>query len=149
MSKVEELKDEILEYFENNEEEFNEVIEDLDSYCGYLGDDRYYYMEDLDEIYHDQPATEILYRAFYGHDGDTWSTDSRGDRTYGEFNPNREYFYFNGYGNLVSTDFKDYSNRLDKYFVEKVIDNADNITLPNEVKELIYEICKVEDEEDV
>ena len=149
MGRVEELKDEILEYFENNEEEFNEVIEDLDSYCGYLGDDRYYYMEDLDELYHDQPATEILYRAFYGHDGDTWSTDSRGDRTYGEFNPNREYFYFNGYGNLVSSDYKDYSNRLDKYFVEKVIDNADNITLPSEVQELIDEICKAEDEEDV
>lgn len=149
MGRVEELKDEILEYFKNNEDEFNEVIEDLDSYCGYLGDDRYYYMEDLDELYHDQPATEVLYRAFYGHDSDTWSTDSRGDRTYGEFNPNREYFYFNGYGNLVSSDYKDYSGRLDKYFVEKVIDNADNITLPNEVQELIYEICKEEDEEDV
>lgn len=149
MGRVEELKDEILEYFKNNEDEFNEVIEDLDSYCGYLGDDRYYYMEDLDELYHDQPATEVLYRAFYGHDADTWSTDSRGDRTYGEFNPNREYFYFNGYGNLVSSDYKDYSGRLDKYFVEKVIDNADNITLPNEVQELIYEICKEEDEEDV
>ena len=149
MGRVEELKDEILEYFENNEEEFNEVIEDLDSYCGYLGDDRYYCMEELDELYHDQPATEILYRAFYGHDEDTWSTDSRGDRTYGEFNPNREYFYFNGYGNLVSSDYKDYSGKLDKYFVEKVIDNADNIALPNEVQELIDEICKEEDEEDV
>lgn len=149
MDKVEELKDEILEYFEENETEFNEVIEDLDSYCGYLGDDRVYYMEELDELYYDMKPIDVLYRAFYGHDDDTYSTDSRGDREYGEFNPNRNYFYFNGYGNLVSTDFKDYSSQLDMNFVEKVIDNADNITLPNEVKELIYEICKVEDEEDV
>lgn len=41
---VEEIKEEIKAYFEENEEEYNEVIEDLDSYNGYLGDDRYYNM---------------------------------------------------------------------------------------------------------
>lgn len=143
---LDEAKDMILEYFEENEEDFNDVIEDLDSWCGYLGDDRYYYMEELDELYHGQPATEILYRAFYGHDSDTWDTDSRGDKTYGEFNPNRTYFYFNGYGNLVSSDYKDYSAHLDMYFIEKVIERADDLSLPDEVKEIIEQIG---DEEDV
>lgn len=143
---LDEAKDLILEYFENNEDDFIEVIEDLDSWCGYLGDDRYYYMEELDELYHDQPATEILYRAFYGHDGDTWETDSSGNRTYEEFNPNRTYFYFNGYGNFVSSDYKDYSSHLDMYFIEKVIERADDLSLPDEVKDIIEQIG---DEENV
>lgn len=149
MGRIEELKDEILEYFEENEDEFNEVIEDLDSWCGYLGDDRYYYMEELDELYHDQPATEILYRAYYGHD-EFYTTDSHGERQYEEFNPNRTYFYFNGYGNLVSADYKDYTDKLDKYFVDKIIDDASHLsTLPERVKELINMIEESEDEEDV
>lgn len=149
MSRVDEIKDEILEYFEENETEFNEVIEELDSWCGYLGDDRIFYMEELDELYYDMKPVDVLYRAFYGHDDDTYSTDSRGDREYGEFNPNRNYFYFNGYGNLVSTDFKDYSSQLDMDFVEKVIDEANNLgTLPDEVWELIKEIANEEERED-
>lgn len=148
MSRVDEIKDEILEYFKENESEFNEVIEDLDSWCGYLGDDRIYDMEELDELYYDMKPVDVLYRAFYGHDDDTYSTDSRGDREYGEFNPNRNYFYFNGYGNLVSTDFKDYSSQLDMYFVEKVINEANNLNLPEEVWELIKEIANEEESED-
>ena len=40
----------ILEYFKNNEEIFNNCIEELDSYNGYLNDDRYYEMEMLNDI---------------------------------------------------------------------------------------------------
>lgn len=149
MGKIEQLKDEILEYFENNEDEFNDVIEDLDSWCGYLGDDRYYYMEELDELYSGMPAIEVLYRAFYGHDDETWSMDSSGNKEYGEFNPNRTYFYFNGYGNLVSSDYKDYSSHLNMYFVEKVIERANDLTLPGLVLEAIAEMEESEDEENV
>ena len=113
----------ILEYFKENEDVFNDCIEELDSYNGYLGDDRYYTMDDLDEIYHDSDPSEILARAFYGYDEETWTTDGSGNKTYGAFNPNREYFRFNGYGNLVSADYKDYSAQLDEYAVEKMLDN--------------------------
>ena len=150
MNRIDEIKDEMLEYFEENESEFNEVIEDLDSWCGYLGDDRYYYMEELDELYYEMKPLDILYRAFYGHDDDTYSTDSRGDREYGEFNPNREYFYFNAYGNLVSSDYKDYTVHLDMYFIDKVISEVANLdSIPEEVMEMIREIEESEDEEDV
>ena len=128
----------IIAYFEENEDEYNDVIEELDSYNGYLGDDRYYNMEDLDEFYSGQPASEILARAFYGHDAETWTTDDHGNKTYGEFNPNREYFYYNGYGNLVSADYKDYSAHLDKWFAEKLIDEAYNLdNIPDDVMEII------------
>lgn len=142
MSKIEELKDNIYDYFKENEDEFVTAIEALDSYCGYLGDDRVEYMDAINEFYSGTEPLEVLYRAFYGHDGDNWSTDEHGDIHYAEFNPNREYFYFNGYGNFVSTDYKDYSDHLDNYFIDKVIDEFHNIRadLPSDVVEWIEKI---------
>ena len=134
----EEAIEKIKAYFEENEEEFNEAIEELDSYNGYLNDDRYYSMYELDELYHDTDASEILTRAFYGYD--EMYTDKDGNYTE-PFNPNREYFRYNGYGNLVSTDYKDYSDYLDNYFVESYIDNiAQFYNVPDEVQEIIDNI---------
>lgn len=131
----------IISYFEENEDEFIEVIEELDSYNGYLGDDRYYDMEMLDEFYTGCEPTEILERAYYWHDDDTWTTDEHGEKHYGEFCPNRAYFYYNGYGNLVSSDYKDYSAHLDKWFAEKLIDEAYNIdSIPDDVQSIIDSI---------
>ena len=50
----------LMQYFKENEDDFNDSIEELDSYNGYLGDDRYYAMEDLDELYSGCSATELL-----------------------------------------------------------------------------------------
>lgn len=124
----------ILDFFNENEAAFNEVIEEMDSWNGYLGDDRYYYMDELDEIFVNEDPRALLYRAFYGKDEDTS----------GEFNPNREFFRFNGYANLVSSDFKDYSDHLDEYFVNNLIDLYPHLYLDNlpEVIELIEEAIK-------
>ena len=117
----------IIEYFNDNEKIFNSCIEELDSYNGYLGDYRYYEMEMLNEFYNDTEPLELLYRTYYGRDDNTYTTDSREDKTYGEFNPNREYFYYNGYGNLVSSDYKDYSSHLDEYAIESMSENRQYI----------------------
>lgn len=122
----------IIEFFENNDELFNDCMEELDSYNGYLGDGRYYEMEMLNEFYHGCDPIEILQRAYFGRDDDTWTTDSSGNKIYAEFNPNRDYFTFNGYGNLVSSDYKDYSAHLDEYAIDAMrdarqwIDSIDN-----------------------
>ena len=137
----------ILEYFKENEDVFNDCIEELDSYDGYLGDDRYYSMDELDEIYNGTDPSEILTRAFYGYDEETWTTDSTGNKTYGAFNPNRDYFRFNGYGNLVSADFKDYSAQLDEYAVEKMLDNRsyiDAIDNDDELSKLFDELENID-----
>lgn len=139
----------IIEYFEENEEVFNACIEELDSYNGYLNDDRYYLMEDLNEFYNGTDPIELLYRAYYGRDDDTWTTDARGDKTYGEFNPNREYFYYNGYGNLVSSDYKDYSAHLDRYAIESMSENRsyiDSIESDEELSALFDELEEEEEE---
>ena len=113
----------IIEFFKNNEDEFNAAIEELDNYNSYLGDDRYYSMDELDEFYSGTEPTEILRRAFYGYDEDTYTTDAHGNREYGAFNPNRDYFTYNGYGNLVSADYKDYSAHLDHWAIESMREN--------------------------
>lgn len=117
----------IIKYFKENEDVFNDCMEELDSYNGYLGDDRYYDMDELNDLYSGQEPQEILFRAFYGFDADTWTTDSRGDKEHRAFNPNRDYFYFNGYGNLVSSDYKDYFDKLDGYAIEAMSENRNYI----------------------
>lgn len=138
----EEIRKNIITYFENNEEEYNEVIEELDGYNGILGDDRYYNMDEFDELHTGLTPMEVLERTYYGGDDDT--KDANGMR--GEFNPNRAYFYYNGYGNLCSTDYKDYTDHLDEYFLDDLIDHAAQLYyIPNEVKELIDELEEIEE----
>lgn len=127
----------IIEFFKENDELFNQCIEELDAYNGYLGDDRYYSMYELDEFYTDTKPSEILDRAFFGYDEETYTTDSSGNREYGQFNPNREFFRYNGYGNLVSADYKDYSALLDNYTVEAMAENKDYIDTINDTPELL------------
>lgn len=120
---VEEAKKAIIDYFSDNEEIFNDCIEELDAWNGYLGDDRYYSMDELDELYSGLNPIDILQRAYFGYDAEAYTTNNDGSREYGPFNPNREYFTFNGYGNLVSADSKDYSGHLDGYAVDAMTEN--------------------------
>lgn len=139
----------IIQYFKENEDVFNDCMEDLDSYNGYLGDDRYYNMEELNDLYSGQEPQEILFRAFYGFDADTWMTDSSGNKEYGAFNPNRDYFYFNGYGNLVSSDYKDYSDKLDGYAIEAMSEDRNYInSIENDdtLADLFNELEEAEEE---
>lgn len=117
----------IIQYFEENDDVFSDCMEELDSYSGYLRDDRYYDMDELDELYSDAEPSEILALAFYGYDEDTWTTDSNGDKEYGAFNPNRNFFRYSGYGNLISSDYRDYSDKLNEYAIEKMSENRSDI----------------------
>jgi hypothetical protein len=140
----------IIEYFENNEDVFNELIEELDGWNGYLNDDRYYDMETLNEFYNGIEPLELLYRVFYGHDEDNYTTDSSGNKSYAEFNPNREFFKYNAYGNLVSSNYKDYSALLDPYLIESLSENRQylyNIDDDDTLKTLFDEL-ELDDKEE-
>ena len=133
----------IIKYFEENENTFNSCIEELDGYNGYLGDGRYYEMEFLNDFYNGVDPIEILQRAYYGHDADTWTTDASGNKTYGEFNPNRDYFKYNGYGNLISTNYKDYSDFINVWAIEEMSENRqyiDTIESDDELNALFDEL---------
>ena len=145
---AEEVIADIIEFFENNEDIYNEAIEELDGYNGYLGDDRYFSMDELDELHNGTEPSELLRRAFFGYDEETYTTDRDGNKTYGAFNPNRDYFRYNGYGNLVSADYKDYSGQLDKYAVESMSENRryiDSIEQSAELVALFDELEEVEE----
>jgi hypothetical protein len=133
---METIYKQLTELFEQDEELFNRTIEELDGWNGYLNDNRYYSMDELNEFFCNVEPLEMLSRAFYGYD-ECYHVDSSGNKIYSEFNPNREYFSFNGYGNLVSSDYKDYSYLLDDYFIEALIDNKDNLYLDDEILEII------------
>lgn len=140
----------IINYFTENEEVFDDCIEELDSYNGYLGDDRYYEMELLDEFFNGCDVIEILNQAYFGHDADSWYTDSHGEKIYGAFDPNREYFHYNGYGNLISSYYKDYTDFIDRYAVEAMAENRryiDSIDNNEELSDLFDALEKAEEEE--
>lgn len=132
---------EIIEYFREHEEVFDEAIEELDNYNGWLGDDRCIPMDEFNEIFWNTKPSDIAARIFYGY-SDVYGHSS-------EFNPNCEYFYFNGYGNLVSTDTKDYSAYIDKYVIESMAENRNSIYAIDdydELSELFDELEKAEKE---
>lgn len=145
---AEKIIEKIIEYFDDHEDVYNEASEELDAYNGYLGDNRYYSMDELDELYNGTDPTEILCRAFYGHDEDVWTINKYGEKEYGPFNPNREYFKYNGYGNLVSSNYKDYSMLLDHYIIESMLENRhyiDTIDNDPELSELFDELEESEE----
>lgn len=148
MRTAEEVTADIIAFFKENEDVYNEAIEELDGYNGYLGDDRYYSMDELDELYTGTEPSEILRRAYYGCDAETYATDGSGNREHGQFNPNREYFTYNGCGNLVSADYKDYTGMLDDYVVESMKENRryiDSIEQSDELTALFDELEEVEE----
>lgn len=126
------LVEKLLEYYKENTEDFVNDIEELDDWTGCLYDDKIYPMEELNEIFSNYEPEEILHRAFYGYDEPINKNEQRQP-----FNPNREYFYFNGYGNLVSIDEKDYSAYLEESFIQEIIDNRYNLSLSSGVEDII------------
>lgn len=127
-----ELVEKLLAYYRENVEDFNNDIEELNNWNGCLYDDQIYPMEQLNELFQGTEPEEILKRAFYGYDEPyKYGDPSR------PFNPNRDYFYFNGYGNLVSISQRDYTDYLDNDFIQEIIDNRYNLSLSSGAEDII------------
>lgn len=126
------LQQELLSYYKQNIEDFNNDIEALDDWTGYLGGERAIPMEDLDDYYQDISPLDLLRRAFFGYDDDDSTPEEKAP-----FNPNRDYFHVNGYINLVSTDNLDYSDYLDEVTVDNIIDNSQNLMLSDGAQDII------------
>ena len=82
------IKQKIVDYINSMNDD--EVIELHNSYCEAAGyeDDRIYRMYELDEFLEGRTPTDILSMGFYG-----------------DFRPQHDFFWFNGYGNLESADY--------------------------------------------
>lgn len=132
----EKLEDQIMEVLKGLDD--SEMVNLWNEYCDRNNyyDDRIYYMEEIDEIMNGQDVTYILNRAFFGHD--QWSEES-------SFNPNRDYFTFNGYGNLISMDaigYNEYANKFmcdyidEDAIVNYILDNMDSLEC-DEITEIL------------
>ena len=103
------LRDEALELLENDEVLFNDMCEELDSWDGFLGDSRRMEMEMIDEFF--SSPSEALSKIDFD-----------------DFNYNHDYFYFDNWGNICSSDDKDYSDdHTAEEVLDAVIDNACHI----------------------
>ena len=125
------LQQELLNYYKRNSEDFTDDIEELDDWNECLYEDKFFSMDELDEVLKGFEPSEILRSALFGHD------ESHGNLIKSSFNLNRDYFHYNGYGDLVSTDERDYSDYLDDYFIQEIIDNRYNLSLSSGAEDII------------
>ena len=115
---TEEIIESIIEYFKDNEDKFNEALEELDSWNGYLDDDRIYDMYELNDLVGDLPFSEALEKI------DTSNFDLCDD-----------YFKYTIWG-IQSLSEKDYSDYLDEYIIEDFESNREHIYTIDDTAEL-------------
>lgn len=114
----------------------DEQVSLYNDYADYNGYDRIFGMDDLDDMLSGLTPSEILNKAYYG-----------------DFKPSNDYFMFNGYENLVSTDYpEDHWFSADE-LADYVFDNKDTESFDRELEDLIDEYsgadeAESEDEED-
>ena len=110
-------------YFNANKTELFEIVSQINSYDSSLQHLEFLYMEDLDMYLDGLTPTDIANRIFFG-----------------DFNPNHEYFRFNGYENLESFDEwelnKELFDNIDE-IIERIIDLKDEIELPKEIENIL------------
>ena len=89
------IKNRIINYWKAHNDSFSKICEELDSWDGFLGDDRCYSMDEIDDILGNKKPSEFLQMI---------DTDN--------FNYNDGYFYYND-DRICSTNEKDYFNYVD------------------------------------
>ena len=104
------IESRMIDYWKAHNDSFSNVCEELDSWDGFLGDDRIYSMDELDDLLCDKKPSEVLQMV------DTPNFDYSDD-----------YFYYDIYG-IRSTNEKDYFNYVNYSEVfEKLIDDYGKI----------------------
>lgn len=133
--KKKEIYEEILDFMNSDIMEGNAIVEELDSWNGYLGEDKVYDIDMIDDILCGRKPSEILNMI------GSWDSSDR-------------YFYFDCLGNLYSTYYCDYSDYFDDYLIGAVVDNWNNLWTEGfapklrELFELLVNGEYEEDEED-
>lgn len=120
----EEIKNEIIELLENDDDIFCECVNELDSYNGFADGFRCYDMSELDDFYSGSTVSKFL------------------EDLTEDFCKNDEYFYFSIYG-LESCDDEEelYRENVDiDDMIDKLLDNSCHLCLDNELQDLLDEL---------
>ena len=108
------IENRMIDYWKTHNDSFSRVCENLDSWDGFLGDDRLYPMDEIDDLLGDKKPSEVLQMI---------DTEN--------FNYNDDYFYYDTYGDtyrICSTDEKNYYDYVDYSEVfDKLIDDYGKI----------------------
>jgi hypothetical protein len=110
-----------------------EICEELDSYNGFLGDDRCWYMSEIDDILYDKKPSDII------------------EMISSDFDKTCDFFYFSIYGLESCDDITEhYRNEVDEEeLLDNIIDYNTNIYFyDKDFEELIDNIIEARDEED-
>ena len=126
----------MIDYWKSHNDSFSQVCEELDSYDGFLDDNRCYPMDELDDLLCGKKPSEVLQMV---------DTDN--------FNYADNYFYYDD-GCLCSTNEKDYSNYVDYSDVfEELINDYNHVFTRNygheyhQLFEDVYDITKWDEDE--
>lgn len=134
------MENKLMELFKGMDD--SEIIDVWREYCSNTNnyDDEIFTMDYFNELYANDDPEEIARRCFYGH-------DIYGDES--SFNPNREYFYLNGYGNPVSLDYIGYNEYADRFMCDRLdIDSMIDYIIENDNDLYNDDIREILDEED-
>lgn len=131
------MKEKILEVIKGMEDSdivqlWNEYCQDANRYDDEIMDA--YTMEEW--ITNSNDVMNILNRFYFGSDEEREGTSA---------NPNRDYFTFNGYGNIISFDYiyNSYTEEFSYIFVDELIDyiiENENAFGVDEIAEILEEI---------
>lgn len=99
-----------------------ELVSVHNEYCDNANyyDDHIYFMEEFDEIMDGKTPWEIVRSAYYG-----------------DFCPAQDYFWFNGYGNLESSDFP--TGQIDVDTMAEWIDENEEGLYCSEIDDILQE----------
>lgn len=108
-----------------------ELVDLAYSEDGEFADDAFIDSDTFFDLLANEEPYEVARQFFMGED-----LDSKGPA-----NPTRDYFRYNGYGNVESTDDPGatYSEILDTEIVDYIMDHLDDRDYPEEIQELIDE----------
>lgn len=131
------------EYFRDNEDELKDLLRDLNSYTDILDED--YLCTEMDYLnYSGTYENDILQAMQDAVDGS--------DESGGSFDPTKDYFYWDGYGCLVSTNelYRDFDpdDVLDDGVIESMYDYRDDLDLPPVIEKLFRDWERIQDEEE-
>ena len=125
---TEKLEANITEYLESlSPSALRSIHSEFCSAANYY-DNEVFDMDDFEEIVSGWKPLELAQRIFYG-----------------DFNPNHDYFYFNGYGNLVSTDYPE--DLIDISEIVSYIVGNDDELYDDEIREMLDEYNESEEED--
>ena len=119
----------LMELFEDDEDLFADVVENLDDLTDFLDDDRYRPMDEICEDINRLTPMEAFNLALDGCDEDG-----------GKFDIMADYFRMDYYGSIHSASYRDYTDYLYEWVMEDIIDHSESLDLPSEITDIIDEI---------